>query len=488
MVCAIFAMTANAATTPEIANMNVQYTDKFCLVYAVPADTVSGGSATLYLHEDYPTETGVDYIKKYEVSKTTLPADSGLDYDAYIFYTDGVEAMALDKVFYSQVVDAAGNASEVKSYSVVEYLYTRLADVDGKPNTDVQNDLYKHVIGFGTNAQKLFLEADVLATRTLISDYFYLTTEGCTVDGKTAGVFPQNKTFEVKYDNLACSDYSLTTYTGYDTSEVKDAQDISGTSLNVTVGNRVHVASGNIPRTYRDNVVTFENETVGATPSNVNSSANGGFIYSDAWVVHRNCIKVKEDTVFGEKSKVVSYQPTEFGRFIIYPTLGCDAADSKALELSFDMRVDTSTLNEEMLSLIEERSEWPYYTFNIYFYYNNNSNNMVSYVRFSVLGDGKLQIDIDGNDSMVVPATVYANNYNSFRFVLRYDDVKDKNYIDVYVNNFTDTPNASFESAGAGEVISGFTRTAISPGYSSTSREFGAAHYFDNIWFGFVNE
>ena len=168
VVCAMLAMTANAATTPEIRNQNIEYTDKFCLVYAVPADTVSGGSATLYIHEEYPEAVGVDYLKKYEVSKTTLPADSGLDYEAYIFYTDGVAAMALDKVFYAQVVDANNNASAVKSYSVVEYLYTRLAEVDGKANTRQQNNLYETTIAFGTAAQERFLRAHMACTSMVV--------------------------------------------------------------------------------------------------------------------------------------------------------------------------------------------------------------------------------------------------------------------------------------------------------------------------------
>ena len=104
LICAVFAMSASAeesTTTPEIFSQNVKYTDKFCLMYAVKADTVSGGSVTLNLYEEEPVE-GLEPAAKYTVKNVTSAADSGAAYDAYIFTTAGVPATALDKVFYVQ--------------------------------------------------------------------------------------------------------------------------------------------------------------------------------------------------------------------------------------------------------------------------------------------------------------------------------------------------------------------------------------------------
>ena len=47
LVWVMLAFVSSAAGKPVIISENVMYTDKFSLVYAVDASTVSGGSATL---------------------------------------------------------------------------------------------------------------------------------------------------------------------------------------------------------------------------------------------------------------------------------------------------------------------------------------------------------------------------------------------------------------------------------------------------------
>ena len=511
MVGAIFALTANAATTPEITNMNVKYTDKFCLVYAVPADTVQGGSATLYLYDEDPA-TGADPIKDYTVTKTT-PAGGkevggvGLDYEAYVFYTDGVAALALDKVFYAQVIDANNNKSDVVSYSVVEYLYTRLADVDGKANTAKQNNLYKTVIAFGTAAQEQFLEEDVLANTTLISDYFYLTATGCTVDGKTEGVFPQNKTFEVQYSNSSVTDYTLTTYAGYTNAEEESVNTIHGTALNVSNGNRIHIAPGKINRTYKDGVLTFEGETVGSAPSMFNASSgalNEDYcLTSDASGLRKNTTIV-EDTVFGEVSKVIKVVDTAAGRIWASAANGLtgdDVTSATAIEFSFDIKVDTSGITDSTWETIEGNA-WPYYNFTAVFCCaGKTSNRAMNNVRFSMLDNGTMQIDLikanqeystEPVESLIVPVTVFAGEYNSFRLVARVDEETKKQEIDIYVNNFTDTPDATFESSAYDSTykalvnkVTDLDKAAISMYPADTD---GAIFYIDNIWCGYTAE
>ena len=470
----LFAMSANAATTPEIANMNVKYTDKFCLVYAVPADTVQGGSATLYLYDEDPAN-GIDPIREYTVSKTTSPADSGLDYEAYLFCTDGVAAMALDKVFYSQVIDANKNESAVKSYSVVEYLYTRLADVDGKANTDVQNGLYKSVIDFGTYAQKQFLTAEELAATALISDYCYVSTEGCTVDGKTAAVLPQNKAFTVAGNNGALSGYTLKTYTSYDMTEGETVSEISGSSLTLADVNRAHVIAGG-SRVYKSNVETFEGDTVGGKPAAMGYDASH-LIYNT--YSGGTTVGVVEDKVFGTSSKATSITG-DFKYVYFTPKLGCDAAEATQYEISFDLKVDDTTIPEANKEAVGNRSSYAYHA--IKFEIRDSSNALATNpLRFDILADGTLRVTRNSL-SLAVPVSIRTNEYNSFRIVVR-SNASGKSVIDVYINNFTDTPDASFETTYTAN-ISGIDKAYF--GAQVDANDLGATFYFDNVWCGFV--
>lgn len=489
MMTAIFATTSNASTAPEITNMNVMYTDKFCLVYAVPAETVQGGSATLYLYEDYPVDSGVEPINTYEVSKTTSAEDSGLDYEAYIFYTDGVAAMALDKVFYSKVVDAEGNVSSVKSYSVVEYLYTRLAEVDNKPNTPEQNEFYKSTIAFGTAAQQNFLSEEKLAETTLISDYFYLTTVGCTVNGKTSGVFPKNQPLEIAYDRPSGSAYNMDVYTSYDTTELDSTTTVAGSNLLVTDGHRIHIdANAAIVRTYRDGVMTFDGESVGAAPSILNTSAatlgDGYFLTADASNIRKNNSKVAQDTVYGEVSNVLKITPTSNGRLFVGTLNGLtgdDVANATATEFSFDFRVDTSNM-----------ADWENFTFETVFAKGGSSEKSMTNVRFTLLANGTIQVEylVDGAASgTIIPVTIFANDYNNFRMVARVDAETGKKYIDVFVNNFSDIPDASFESQAynsSADTISAVTDIDRALFCMMTAANTGVSFYLDNIWCGYT--
>ena len=474
----LFAMSANAATTPEIANMNVKYTDKFCLVYAVPADTVQGGSATLYLYDEDPAN-GIDPIREYTVSKTTSPADSGLDYEAYLFCTDGVAAMALDKVFYSQVIDANKNESAVKSYSVVEYLYTRLADVDGKANTDVQNGLYKSVIDFGTFAQKQFLTAEELAATTLISDYCYVSTEGCTVDGKTAAVLPQNKAFTVVGNSGALSDYTLTTYTSYTKTEGETMSVIKGSSLTLADVNRAHVIAGG-SRIYKSNVETFEKDTVGGKPAAMGYDASH-LIYNT--YSGGTTVGVVEDKVFGKNSNVMSVNGSfQYIEFI--PVLGCDAAEAKQFELSFDLKVDDTTIPDATKEAVANRAENKQYQALKLNFRNASSNEVTNALRLDIFADGTLRLSRNSVD-YVVPASIRANEYNSYRIVVR-NNADGNSVIDVYVNNFTDTPDASFVITSTYYTHDATTITKTYFAKNTDSYDYGSTFCFDNLWCGFT--
>ncbi len=199
---ATFAMSINAAeatTKPEIISQNVFYTDKFQLMFAVDAATVAEGDVKLYVYDTHPsniadTSTIVPLVE----TTATAGSESGLGKNAYIFKITGVGAADMLQEFYVQAEDAAGNKSDVKKYSIAEYLYERLAGA--KTISADQKEFYLNTINFGSKAQALFgVEGE-----TLLSDYSYLY-----VNGAAKGIVPAGKKLNPYVDAIG-ADWNVT--------------------------------------------------------------------------------------------------------------------------------------------------------------------------------------------------------------------------------------------------------------------------------------
>ena len=127
IVGVIFAVSVNAEndTSPKILAQNVAYTGDFGLLYAVSENAVA--PVTLYVYDEVPNESSVA-VGTYVANRTTPGEDSGLKdssgtpIDAYIFKTAGVVAASMTDNFYIKAVGADGKESELKRYSVAEYL------------------------------------------------------------------------------------------------------------------------------------------------------------------------------------------------------------------------------------------------------------------------------------------------------------------------------------------------------------------------------
>lgn len=488
LIGALFAMTVNAdtETKPEIKSQNVKYTDKFCLMYAIPADTVKGDQVTLNVYDTVPSEA-VDPIKSYTV-KATTPAGkgegkSGLDYEAYIITTDGVGAMDLDKVFYVQAIDGEENASDVKSYSVVEYLYTRLADVDGEANTEKQNNLYKSVIYFGTCAQQQFLKEDVLANTTLISDYCYVTTEGCTIDGKTSAVLPQNKAVTVSSKDGALSSCTLLTYDTYTTAGTETRTEITGNSVVVEDSARAVIIAGN-SKVYKQGTEGFDDYSENDQPFKIAgastfTTSNNCKLSIDSTNSRSNgMFTIVKDNVYGKDSNVlkVDYQAScglHFGR-----RQGVDAATEayNAIELSFDFRYD------------EENT----YTGDIFKIDIPHGSQNVMYLTLGV-DNGKLYFKDHRNSTSATNPSLYSTEldafeWNSIRIVIKVDEGASYPSLYLYINNDTDTPDNIFKFNNSNTQITDLsTIGALALRRCASDITVGTKCYFDNIWSGNTN-
>ena len=181
VIPAVIVSASDAATKPEIISNNIEYNDKFSLMYAVDAATVAEGAVTLNV---YTTATAAgDPIASYTAAAPQTEKIDGADKSVYVFTTAGIAAKDLGDFFYAQAVDAKGNKSDVVAYSVVEYLLERLWG--GYELTATQIDLYNTALAFGAAAQKQFSAEDAVK----IGDYSYLRVVDGTVNGAEKGMF-----------------------------------------------------------------------------------------------------------------------------------------------------------------------------------------------------------------------------------------------------------------------------------------------------------
>ena len=192
-----FAVSAEetAATKPEIYSQNVEYGEKFSLMYAVDASTVTGDTVTL-------TVTGGDATWSKTVDATAENQVTVKGKAAYVFITPGVSATEFTKQYYATA--SSGDAtSDVKRYSIGEYLYERLyanGVVNAESGTKEYNKkvFYENVLAMGASAQTVLVndkKAEGEEPDTLVTDYRYVNVTGGTLsDGYTAGIFEKGTT------------------------------------------------------------------------------------------------------------------------------------------------------------------------------------------------------------------------------------------------------------------------------------------------------
>ena len=201
VLCAGLALTASAENekTPEIISKNIEYNDKFSLMYAVDASTVTA-PVTLNLYYADPA-SGAEVMHTYTAETPDTIKINGVDTQAYVFVTEGIAAKSLTSNFYVQAVDDSGAKSDVERYSVIEYMYERLS---GKQTiTENQKMLYRTVIEFASYTQQVLINDKTASTTddvTLASEYSYVVfkettgivgeTNGATT-GYEAGIYPE---------------------------------------------------------------------------------------------------------------------------------------------------------------------------------------------------------------------------------------------------------------------------------------------------------
>lgn len=172
----------NEETTPTIISKNLEYGEKFAIMYAVDAATVAEGPVTLKVYAEAPAE-GVAALRTYTSATPETIEINGVETSAYVFITEGIAPKDMADEFYAQATDASGKVGAAVKYSVVEYLLERL--YGGYDLEDTQIELYKTAHAFGVAAQNRFAAGDAIR----MNDYKYVRVVDGTVNGVEKGMF-----------------------------------------------------------------------------------------------------------------------------------------------------------------------------------------------------------------------------------------------------------------------------------------------------------
>ena len=408
---------AQTETKPKIVSQNVTYNEKFCLMYAVDASTVAEGSVKLYLYEADPA-TGAKAVKIYEVDEITA-AHGNLPIDCYIFTTEGVAAYAMSQNFYVQAVDAAGNKSDVKKYSVGEYLYERLASDDA---SDRQRAFYGATLDFGAGAQKAILK-ETDPTKYINNFCYVKSLDGTLVNGFSGGIYSKGETVTVaKSGAEKCTAISYASDGGYTSKIITDGSYIipsDAVTVELSAGQRI---------VYRDASKDFENYTEGTTK---------GYFTVEGTVTNYGFKKFDDEhgMIYSATFGSGAYLKNEK-----IDTSLATAANATAVEYSFDIRVTLdTTVNTADSKCICFEQKWKNgsnstSTANSTYGYFTNGYLVLGSAKGSALGSGSKSFeDVKLGDWFHVRIVTYKGDSNryfyingsdvpSFYDVKRYDD------------------------------------------------------------------
>lgn len=234
---------------PAIVSQNIAYQGSFNLCYAIDAASVQGGSVTVNIYD-----ADMKYLSSYksDVTRKITPV-GGEAIEVYVAITAPIATKDMADVYYAQAVDAMGNKSEFKKYSIAEYLYEMLYDngiADAVEGTKRYNQklFFEKLLEVGALAQTVLIN-DALAEgetpETLVTDYKYVRITDGTLDGYSAGAYAVGDKVTLAYNGAASG------FVGWEVSA------LDGTSKFLS-GNTLTVDEHAVIAPRYANVATFE--------------------------------------------------------------------------------------------------------------------------------------------------------------------------------------------------------------------------------------
>lgn len=194
LITCMFVMNVSAETTPKIVSTNLVYGDQIQIMFAtnVPTTEALGDLKVAYYKKNPSTNPDAEVFYA-----SALPADSKYNYEAdgvtyWTFVTDGIPASSVSAerfatVFYGSEIPADAT---YKTYSVMEYLFTRLykqdyiSKEDGTIDGNKKN-LYLKMIDYTAFAQQVLVNdnANIAEDIRLITEYNYVYAKGASING-----------------------------------------------------------------------------------------------------------------------------------------------------------------------------------------------------------------------------------------------------------------------------------------------------------------
>lgn len=309
LVIGAVAVTASAEEAPSasIASKNLSYDSTISILFAVKTENTDvAPKLNVYTMADGE----LSFNKSIDATFTPENSEAKVGYaGAYIFFTDGIVAKALDTEIYVEAVVTVDNVeykSAMERYSVVEYCH----EMNAKKSTTDYND----IINYGARIQKM-LKEDGKFDGAFATDYKYVTIDGGTLDGKfDSGIYLAGDKVYPQADGAK----------GWATN---DGTNVANEGEYVIGDANVSFTKVVGPKAGTD---TFENYYIG-------QSRIGG--------------SVMEDSVRGTTSKVVKISTSTTGNNTLYTTYsdangrGPEAADANGYEVSFDFKLEAGTMS-----------------------------------------------------------------------------------------------------------------------------------------------
>ncbi len=440
--------------TPEIVSQNITYSDKFALMYAVKADTVTDVSdLKLCIYEEDPSESdNIQPARTY--TRTYLEKASNnnnLKYDSYIFPTDGISAVAMDKVFYAQAVEG-NKKSEVIRYSVAEYLYQRL---DSEDVTSAQLNFYNSTLEFGAAAQAAI--AGETDETKYITNYCYVTVINGTLNGTSysKGLYPAGTAVTPSFaDNAAL--WNVISY--YKNSYPEKISTSEAYTIKAGVKSLLLTTEDSSP--YRKDIDKLDTRTSGTkyTLSYTGSAAsNWKPNFSDGIFASANGNPTMEYVSEAGHGIVGKFSFSYGQRPVIINTDTYDAETDTAIEFSFDMKLNSPSASDK-----EE--------FQLWMIDSNNAAKTEAW-NYSIRSEGA-----DSAGLNIAPS-VNPRDWFHIRFVIyESDPTKCRFYVNgEYVYEAASTFASIKDAYGL-----------IFVQYSDSSNPYNA--YFDNIYVGYTTD
>ncbi len=308
---------------PVIVSQNLVYGEDFQIMFAVDASTVTGGSVTFKLYGKEPAQ-GVEPLKTEVISTVTLTTDElAPPVDSYIYITPGISYSQMLANYYV-VAEADGKTSEVKRYSVAEYLYQRLADYN---SSEEQVAFYNSSLAFGASIEEVVYN---VAEADRVTNYSYVeVADGTLSDGYSAGIYKNETTLTLSDTTKAWKNVK------YDENGDFEIVDIVAGSFTVADAAMNNITADNVP-SYDPNTDTLNTVPVSQSALSIpakSASADGKFFAPGDSAVSYRYIKYAGHGV-------VAAFDTSGGCVMTIPANDTSVSEeaATAFETSFDLR------------------------------------------------------------------------------------------------------------------------------------------------------